>query len=156
MDVEKLEQLAAVIVTAGLVAGNFLLFTPWRDGQDPRQHQPGRFMPPNESMHPLRQTSTYLTSMESPSRSPAVGWLRGPFGQPPRVTWMEQLFQQGVDGEAPAGATARGSRLLGGGQVRSDRGQVDGLRVLPAISTAPAGDASSERSAEASMLGRSL
>jgi len=37
MDVERLEQLAAVIVTAGLVAGNFLLFTPWRDGQDPRE-----------------------------------------------------------------------------------------------------------------------
>ena len=34
---ETLEQLAAVIVTAGLVAGNFLLFTPWRDGADPRQ-----------------------------------------------------------------------------------------------------------------------
>jgi len=60
MDVEKLEQLAAVIVTAGLVAGNFLLFTPWRDGQDPRQRQPqpGRFMPPNESIHPLSQPST--------------------------------------------------------------------------------------------------
>ena len=37
MDVERLEQLAAVIVTAGLVAGNFLLFTPWRDSQDPRE-----------------------------------------------------------------------------------------------------------------------
>ena len=37
MDVERLEPLAAVIVTAGLVAGNFLLFTPWRDGQDPRE-----------------------------------------------------------------------------------------------------------------------
>lgn len=40
MEIEQLEQLAAVIVTAGLVAGNFLLFTPWRDGQDPRQHHP--------------------------------------------------------------------------------------------------------------------
>ena len=40
MDVEQLEQLVAVIVTAGLVAGNFLLFTPWRDGHDPRQRQP--------------------------------------------------------------------------------------------------------------------
>ena len=40
MDIEQLEQLAAVIVTAGLVAGNFLLFTPWRDGQDPRRSQP--------------------------------------------------------------------------------------------------------------------
>ena len=37
MDIEQLEQLAAVIVTAGLVAGNFLLFTPWRNGEDPRQ-----------------------------------------------------------------------------------------------------------------------
>ncbi|MGB1415868.1 MAG: hypothetical protein ACPHAS_01140 [Synechococcus sp.] len=34
---ETLEQLAAVIVTAGLVAGNFLLFTPWRNGVDPRE-----------------------------------------------------------------------------------------------------------------------
>jgi len=40
MDVEQLEQLVAVIVTAGLVAGNFLLFTPWRDGHDPRQRHP--------------------------------------------------------------------------------------------------------------------
>ncbi|GIR24897.1 MAG: hypothetical protein CM15mP39_07080 [Synechococcus sp.] len=28
MEIEQLEQIAAVIVTAGLVAGNFLLFTP--------------------------------------------------------------------------------------------------------------------------------
>ena len=41
MDIEQLEQIAAVIVTAGLVAGNFLMFTPWRDGQDPREHRPG-------------------------------------------------------------------------------------------------------------------
>lgn len=34
---ETLEQLAAVIVTVGLVAGNFLLFTPWRNGVDPRE-----------------------------------------------------------------------------------------------------------------------
>ena len=32
----RLEQLFAVVVTAGLVLGNFLLFTPWRNGQDPR------------------------------------------------------------------------------------------------------------------------
>ena len=32
MEIEQLEQIAAVIVTAGLVAGNFLLFTPWRNG----------------------------------------------------------------------------------------------------------------------------
>ena len=37
MRVEKLEQIAAVIVTAGLVAGNLILFAPWRRGQDPRE-----------------------------------------------------------------------------------------------------------------------
>ena len=47
MDVERLEQLAAVIVTAGLVAGNFLLFTPWRDGHDPRQRGPESSTPQN-------------------------------------------------------------------------------------------------------------
>ena len=51
MDVEQLEQLAAVIVTAGLVAGNFLLFTPWRNGEDPRQQPPKSLMPQNESVH---------------------------------------------------------------------------------------------------------
>ena len=51
MDVEQLEQLAAVIVTAGLVAGNFLLFTPWRNGEDPRQQLPESLMPQNESVH---------------------------------------------------------------------------------------------------------
>ena len=40
MDIEQLEKLAAVTVTAVLVAGNFLLFTPWRKGEDPRQRQP--------------------------------------------------------------------------------------------------------------------
>ena len=39
MDIEQLEQLVAVVVTAGLVAGNFLMFTPWRDGEDPRRQQ---------------------------------------------------------------------------------------------------------------------
>jgi len=38
--IETLEQLTAVVVTAGLVIGNFLLFTPWRDGQDPRHRAP--------------------------------------------------------------------------------------------------------------------
>ena len=33
----RLEQLFAVVVTAGLVLGNFLLFTPWRNSQDPQQ-----------------------------------------------------------------------------------------------------------------------
>lgn len=51
MDIEQLEQLAAVIVTAGLVAGNFLLFTPWRNGEDPRQRQPESLMPQKESVH---------------------------------------------------------------------------------------------------------
>ena len=38
--IETREQLAAVVVTAGLVIGNFLMFTPWRDGQDPRHRDP--------------------------------------------------------------------------------------------------------------------
>ena len=50
MDVEQLEQLAAVIVTAGLVAGNFLLFTPWRNGEDPRQRHPESLTPQKESV----------------------------------------------------------------------------------------------------------
>ena len=50
MDIEQLEQLAAVIVTAGLVAGNFLMFTPWRNGVDPRQRQPESLMPQSESV----------------------------------------------------------------------------------------------------------
>ena len=33
---------------------------------------------------------------------------------------MEQLFQRDVGGEAPAGVTARGSRLWRGGLVRPD------------------------------------
>ena len=40
MKIEQFEQIAAVVVTAGLVAGNFLMFTPWRNGEDPRQRQP--------------------------------------------------------------------------------------------------------------------
>ena len=51
MEIEQLEQIAAVIVTAGLVAGNFLMFTPWRNGEDPRQRQPKNLMPQNESIH---------------------------------------------------------------------------------------------------------
>ena len=46
MEIEQLGQIAAVIVTAGLVAGNFLMFTPWRNGEDPRQRQPESLMPP--------------------------------------------------------------------------------------------------------------
>lgn len=37
--VNRLEQLFALIITAGLVLGNFMLFTPWRDGQDPRERR---------------------------------------------------------------------------------------------------------------------
>ncbi len=40
MSIETLEQIVAVLVTAGLVAGNFLMFTPWRDGHDPRERWP--------------------------------------------------------------------------------------------------------------------
>ena len=50
MEIEQLEQIAAVIVTAGLVAGNFLMFTPWRNGEDPRQRQPQSLMPKDESV----------------------------------------------------------------------------------------------------------
>ena len=45
MDIEQLEQLVAVVVTAGLVAGNFLMFTPWRDGEDPRRGHPESLIP---------------------------------------------------------------------------------------------------------------
>ena len=51
MEIEQLEQIAAVIVTAGLVAGNFLMFTPWRNGEDPRQRQSESLMPQSESVH---------------------------------------------------------------------------------------------------------
>ena len=50
MEIEKLEQIAAVIVTAGLVTGNFLMFTPRRNGEDPRQRQPQSLMPQNEEV----------------------------------------------------------------------------------------------------------
>ena len=50
MEIEQLELIAAVIVTAGLVAGNFLMFTPWRNGEDPRQRPPESLMPQNESV----------------------------------------------------------------------------------------------------------
>ena len=51
MDIEQLEQLAAVIVTAGLVAGNFLLFTPWRNGEDPRRRHPESSIRQNGSIN---------------------------------------------------------------------------------------------------------
>ena len=55
MDSENLEQIAAVIVTAGLVAGNFLLFTPWRNGEDPRQRNSESLMLQNVSVHPSKK-----------------------------------------------------------------------------------------------------
>ena len=42
MRVEKLEQVAALIVASGLVTGNLLLFTPLRKGHDPRERVRGR------------------------------------------------------------------------------------------------------------------
>ena len=72
MDIEQLEQLAAVIVTAGLVAGNFLLFTPWRNGEDPRQRQPESLMPQNESVHQSELGSfkeSFIRLMANRSRS---------------------------------------------------------------------------------------
>ena len=57
MEIEQLEQLAAVIVTAGLVAGNFLLFTPWRNGEDPRQRHPERSILEDRSFHSLNKDS---------------------------------------------------------------------------------------------------
>jgi len=51
MEIEQLEQLAAVLVTAGLVAGNFLMFTPWRDGEDPRRQRPERLIPNQSTTH---------------------------------------------------------------------------------------------------------
>ena len=53
MNTEGLEQIAAVIVTAALVAGNFLLFTPWRDGNDPRQPNHENLMNRKRTMHRL-------------------------------------------------------------------------------------------------------
>ena len=99
MTVEKLEQLAAVIVTAGLVAGNFLLFTPWRDGQDPRRRQPERFMPQNESLDSPRPPGPSLTSMERHTRrgaaiadqSTALKKSANPQDQPPPkhdLSWL--------------------------------------------------------------------
>ena len=60
MEIEQLEQVAAVIVTAVLVAGNFLMFTPWRSGEDPRQLQPESLIPRNESVF-LDRAREYAT-----------------------------------------------------------------------------------------------
>ena len=37
--IEIIEQIVAVVVTTILVMANFFLFTPWRNGQDPRKRQ---------------------------------------------------------------------------------------------------------------------
>jgi len=37
------------------VAGNFLLFTPWRNGEDPRQRHPERSIIEDRSLHPLKK-----------------------------------------------------------------------------------------------------
>ena len=52
MLIERLEQIAAVVVTAGLVAGNFFLFTPWRSGHDPRDRRD----PPQKTSQPKQPT----------------------------------------------------------------------------------------------------
>ena len=62
MNTEGLEQIAAVIVTAALVAGNFLLFTPWRVGNDPRQRHPEHRLNQKKSTQHLadsKQTSLH-------------------------------------------------------------------------------------------------
>ena len=51
MLIERLEQIAAVVVTAGLVAGNFFLFTPWRSGHDPRDRRD-----PSQTSQPKQPT----------------------------------------------------------------------------------------------------
>ena len=69
MEIEQLEQIAAVIVTAGLVAGNFLMFTPWRNGEDPRQRQPESLMPQNESVFSDRPKASAMQAQRLDSRS---------------------------------------------------------------------------------------
>ena len=46
MRIEKLEQIAALVVTAGLVAGNLILFAPWRKGHEPRERLRDRSQEP--------------------------------------------------------------------------------------------------------------
>ena len=62
----RLEQLFAVVITAGLVLGNFLLFTPWRNGKDPRQNHPRQ---PSYDLNSNRDKaptgSAWLEKMES-------------------------------------------------------------------------------------------
>jgi hypothetical protein len=69
MTIEKLEQLVAVIVTAGLVAGNFLLFTPWRNGRDPRQEHPESSIPQNLRSLRFIALKTYANSTDNRNQS---------------------------------------------------------------------------------------
>ena len=99
MDIEQIEQLAAVIVTAGLVAGNFLLFTPWRNGEDPRQRHPKRSILEDRSLHPLNKdladgfhqhNGKYLVELSVRERSPAPSERQG-LSQP-RETMHQQKY----------------------------------------------------------------
>ena len=90
MEIEQLEQIAAVIVTAGLVAGNFLMFTPWRDGQDPRRQQP------QSSIHHHLRTqpnpSIGLKRRGEPAKMGAVSSIENPtIADGVRLaTWLQQ------------------------------------------------------------------
>ena len=75
MEIEQLEHLAAVVVTAGLVAGNFLMFTPWRDGTDPRRGQPESLIPQqmkSQRAIGLEKEGSTLYSWEPKSMSPEL------------------------------------------------------------------------------------
>ena len=75
MEIEQLEQLAAILVTAGLVAGNFLMFTPWRDGEDPRREHPEILIPQHTKWHRaigLEKEGSTLHSREPKSTSPEL------------------------------------------------------------------------------------
>lgn len=65
MDIEQLEQLVAVLVTAGLVAGNFLMFTPWRDGEDPRREHPESLIPRHIRSHRTVGLTTETTTTQA-------------------------------------------------------------------------------------------
>ena len=65
MDVEQLEQIAAVVVTAGLVAGNFLMFTPWRNGDDPRRQHPERSILQNDQFIKLSRAQSWFCQKQT-------------------------------------------------------------------------------------------
>ena len=66
MEIEQLEQIAAVIVTAGLVADNFLMFTPWRNGNELRQSHLAFLNPQKGAIHPLKFDQTVLDAEQQP------------------------------------------------------------------------------------------